>query len=93
MPLAPAARLSTASGEPLAVMVMTVAPRRRAISATSMRSLLRPELLMITATSPGLSMVALITWMWLSLTACAVTPRRKNLCCASAATMPELPTP
>ena len=77
----------------LAVMTMTVAPFFRAISATSSRSRLRPLLLMITAQSPGLSMVALITWMWPSLTAAEVTPRRKNLCCASWATMPELPTP
>ena len=27
------------------------------------------------------------------VTAFARTPRRKNLCCASCATMPELPTP
>ena len=31
--------------------------------------------------------------MWPSLLAIEVTPRRKNLCCASCATMPELPTP
>ena len=86
-------RHSSASGEPLAVMAMTVAPLRRAISATSSRSRLRPELLMITAQSPGCSMVTLITCMWPSLTAAAITPRRKNLCCASCATMPLLPTP
>ena len=48
---------------------------------------------MITAQSPGPSIVALITCTWPSLTAAACTPRRKNLCCASCATMPELPTP
>jgi hypothetical protein len=82
-----------ASGEPLAVMMISAAPFLRAMSATSSRSRLRPELLMITAQSPGLSMVALITCTWPSLTAVALTPRRKNLCCASSATMPELPTP
>ena len=39
------------------------------------------------------ALVALMTWTWPSLTAAACTPRRKNLCCASWATMPELPTP
>jgi hypothetical protein len=74
-------------------MTITVAPLRRATSAASIRSRLRPELEMITAQSPGASMVAAITCMWPSLTAVACTPRRKNLCCASCATMPELPTP
>jgi hypothetical protein len=82
-----------ASGEPLVVMKMVVAPFLRAISATSIRSRLRPELEMITTQSPGWSMVALITCTWLSLMATAFTPRRKNLCWASIATMPELPTP
>ena len=35
----------------------------------------------------------LITCIWPSLVARLVTPRRKNLCCASSATMPELPAP
>jgi hypothetical protein len=43
----------SASGEPEAVMTMTVAPWRCAISATSTRSRLRPGLLMTTAQSPG----------------------------------------
>ncbi len=74
-------------------MTIVVAPFARAISAASSRSRLRPELEMMTAQSPGCSIVALITCTWPSLTALAVTPRRKNLCCASCATMPELPTP
>ncbi|MNT88779.1 hypothetical protein D3C72_2293910 [compost metagenome] len=82
-----------ARGEPLAVMTMVVAPFLRAMSAASIRSRVRPELEMITAQSPGRSRVALITCMWPSLLAMDVTPSRKNLCCASCATMPELPTP
>ena len=90
---ADAARIERASGDPLAVMTTSVAPFLRAISALSIRSLLRPELLITTATSPGPSIVALITCTWPSLIAAQLTPRRKNLCCASCATMPELPTP
>ncbi len=82
-----------ASGEPLAVMAIVVAPFLRAMSAASIRSRVRPELLMITAQSPGPSSVALITCMWPSLVEMLVMPRRKNLCCASCATMPELPAP
>ncbi len=82
-----------ASGEPLAVRAMVVAPFLRAMSAASIRSRVRPELEMITRQSPGPSSVALITCMWPSLVALQVTPRRKNLCCASCATMPELPAP
>ena len=72
---------------------MVVAPLRRAMSPASIRSRVRPELEITTTQSPGPSSVALITCMWPSLTAMVFTPRRKNLCCASSATMPELPTP
>ncbi|MNT37589.1 hypothetical protein D3C72_1737320 [compost metagenome] len=82
-----------ASGEPLAVMAMVVAPLRLAMSVASIRSRVRPELEITMAQSPAPSMVALITCIWPSLVARLVTPRRKNLCCPSCATMPELPTP
>jgi hypothetical protein len=42
-------------------MAIVVAPLPRAISAASSRSRLRPEFEMITAQSPGCSIVALIT--------------------------------
>ena len=42
-----------ASGEPLAVTAIVVAPFLRAMPAASMRSRVRPELEMMTAQSPG----------------------------------------
>ena len=56
-----------AKGEPLAVMTMVVAPCFLAMSQASIRSRVRPELEMITAQSPGLSIEALMTCMWPSL--------------------------
>eukprot|EP00952_Eustigmatos_sp_NYUAD-ZCMA_P000310 952-Eustigmatos_ZCMA.PRE.1 len=56
-----------ASGVPLVVMVITVAPWRRAMSAASMRSRVRPEFETITRQSPARSSEAPITCMWPSL--------------------------
>ena len=77
----------------MGAMAMTVQALRRAISATFSRSRLRPELLMITAQSPGYRMAALLTCVLPSPMAVAVTPKRINLRRPSCATVPELPTP
>ena len=52
-----------------------------------------PELEITTSTSCGLNTAAAISWMCVSEYATVEMPKRKNLCCASWATMPELPTP
>ena len=56
-----------ANGDPLAVMTMVVAPFLRAMSQASIKSRVRPELLMTTTQSPGSNADALITCMWPSL--------------------------
>jgi hypothetical protein len=77
-----------ASGEWLAVMATTAAPRLRARSATASRSSMRPLLLMITATSQGRSTLAASACRRGSVTLALGTPKRRNLNCASSATTP-----
>ena len=69
-----------ASGEPVTVMTMMVAPLRLAMPAASIKSRVRPEFEITMTQSPGPRSDALITCIWPSLYAMLVTPSRKNLC-------------
>ena len=75
-----------ASGEWLAVMATTKAPRSCAVSATVTSSSMRPLLLMTTATSPGLSTLAASNCRRASVNEALDRPKRRNLNCASSAT-------
>ncbi|MNP67279.1 hypothetical protein D3C76_1630920 [compost metagenome] len=84
---------NSAKGVWLGHKVINEAPLSRTRLAVISKSLERPDWEMQIATSLGLRVTADIACMCGSEYAAAVSSKRKNLCCASAATAPEAPKP
>ena len=84
---------NSANGVWLGHKVTSVAPLSRTRFAVISRSFERPDWEMQIATSEGLSVTADMACMCGSEYAAAVSSKRKNLCCASAATAPDAPKP
>ena len=81
------------SGDPARVMPMTAAPDSAAIRALSRISCVAPVYEMMTTASPGASVAADAMCRCGSDYATVAAPSCRNLCCASAATIPEEPAP